>query len=144
MIKIIQHPAQSNSVNADETFDEYVKRIRRARKEIRFGDGTPIVLEPGKVYSTLMLKMPRLLLTEEFAGLVPYVMGAIKQAEADGVIPADSVESIATAFDITPPVIPQRFFDEDPAAEIAVHFAGLTGFEIVKNYPVEIEPDEEE
>ena len=71
-----------------------------------------------------MLKMPRLLSAEEFAGLVPYVMDAIKQAEADGVIPANSVESIATAFDIVPPVIPQRFFDEDPTADIAVHFAG--------------------
>jgi len=74
MIKIIPHPAQSNFASADESFDEYVKRFRRTRQEIKFGDGTPIVLHPEKVYSTLMLKIPRLLSAEEFVGLVPYTI----------------------------------------------------------------------
>ena len=146
MTEIIQHPAQQVTVNTEETFDQYKKRIKETRTEIRaFKDGMPIAVDSAMQYSFLMLGMERLLTPEEFAAVYMAVMSAIDQMEKAGVLPEELVKTVSTPFDATPPVIPDRFREEaGDGVELVVHFVCNTGFEIVKEYPPDEAVEEED
>ena len=144
MTEIIEHQAQSITIQTDETFDQFADRIyTKCRYPIQYKSGERIELDPALAYTFLMLGMPRLLTPEEFAGLLPYVMPAIAQAEADGTIPPGLIRTIATPFDVPPrPAIPAKFADDiGEGVEIKTYLAGETAFLITKKHT---EPEIEE
>ena len=142
MTEVIQHPARQVSVNTEETFSQYARRIRDTRSEIRtFKNGAPIVLRSELQYTFLMLGMERLLTPEEFELVFMAIMTKIKEMEAAGILPPDVVKTVETPFDLTPPEIPERFLSElAPGVLLESRFVGSMGFEIVTVYP----PDPEE
>ena len=139
-IEIVEHPAQKLPMVTSQTFQEWADFVmNRNLRPIQYGDGTPIELIDGLEYVFLTMAMQRELSPEEFGGLMPYILKAIKQAEKDKVIPEDVVQQIATAFAIPQrPQIPDQFADEiEPGSVIKTYLHGHNTFLIVKHEPPE-------
>ena len=146
-IEIIEHPAQKLPMVTNQTFQEWADFVQnRNVRPIQYGNGTPIELTDGLEYVFLMMGMQRELSAEEFAGLMPYILNGIKQAEKDKVIPVDVVQQIATAFTIPQcPQVPDKFADEIEAdAVLKTYLYGHTTFRVLKEEPPDQHEEEEE
>ena len=140
MTTIIQNQAQSVEVNTTETFDQFATRIfKDSKRPVRFKNGADIELDPKLEYSFLMLGLTQLATPQEFEVLFTAIMGAIAQAESQGLIPAGWVKTVATPFDVLPPKIPNKFADEIGNATLKTLLVGEVGFAVVKEEPPEPE-----
>ena len=150
-VVVVDGGATKISVETAETFSQFQSRIFKARKPLQFvtkdeqGEvigGAPIELNPESVYSFLMLELTRLATPQEFGALFTIIMTEIAKAEAQGIIPPGWVKSVATPFDVQPPVIPDKFSDQiEEGVTLKVLLSGDVGFNIIKEYPPLPEPE---
>jgi len=159
--------AQQVWVDPNESFNDYSQRVFLKRFPIKFRDetieepieteegtvtktrikpGEPIVLKLDSVYSAVFLRMKRVLTPQEFQTVFGAIMMTIKQFEAQGLLPEDLVEDVMTPFDLSPPIIPERFLEElEENEEIQAEIVGNVGYELKKyKKPVVIEEPEVE
>ena len=85
-----------------------------------------------------MLELERLLTQQEFVAMYTVMMGAVQQAESQGIIPANLIRRVATPFDVPEvPVIPDGNLNDIGNAEIKIQLIGEVGINIVKHQPPE-------
>ena len=136
MTQIIEHPAKHISANADETLEQYKRRLREERSAIAYDNDLPIDLNPNLEYSLLVFGMQQRATPEQFAKFSAAVMGLVKAMEDAGELPEGWIASVGTAIDVTPPVIPDRFLAEcDEGVKLIARLSGYTYFDIITQYP---------
>ena len=125
MTTILEHPAKQITVNSEETLEQFARRIEEMNSDIAFGDGTPIDLDSRYIYSFLLFELSRRLTTEEFGKFAGAVMHTITQMEKSGELEEGLIREVGTAFDVTPPSIPERFIKSAPKG--VTYFPRLAG-----------------
>jgi hypothetical protein len=126
-MEINPNPAQQITAETTETFQDFANRVFKASKRsIRHGNGLPVEIEPGGIYSTLLIKVKKLLTAEKFFEVQEYIERGIIQAVMDGVVEPDWFQGITTPFDLHPPEVPEHYKDDDH--EIKAYLVGETGF----------------
>ena len=133
MIEIGENPAQRLTMRTTQTFQEFADHVSRVNaRPISFDNGHPIELEKGKEYVFLLMTQERELTQSEFVALLPYMMGAIMQAETAGAIPAGVIKKIDTAFAVPElPEIPDEFADGE-VENVKIYLDGHTTFRTTK------------
>jgi hypothetical protein len=143
MVEFIENQAQMVVTVADETFEQYAKRIGDAKVPIQYKDGRAIELRPDLEYSFLMLGLKKLATPEQFGILASTIMAEVQKLESQGVLPEDWVQQVATPFDVVPPQLREEFLTAlDADIEIVISVNGYIGLDIQKKYMPQPEPDE--
>lgn len=135
MTEIIDSPAQQLTIDAVETFDEFVKRIQRKRFPLKHADGKRIALSPGTVLSLLVIELEERSATPvEFMTLFDALMETVAQFEKQGRLPIGWVKRVRTPLDVQKPEIPSRFLENLNGEEIKFYLDGQVFFSIEKEY----------
>jgi hypothetical protein len=126
-MEINPNPAQVLTVETGESFFKVARRIQeQSARKIAFDNGEPIELNPDSEYSVMLFETTEVLTSQEFEALAPFLLGGIGQAVAAGVISADRITNLATAF--TLPKQPPFPFDFPEGAGVKVFWDGTTTY----------------
>ena len=144
-MEINENQAQVLTAETGESFFKIAQRIQRdSARKIAFADGSPIEIDPNFDYPVILLRMTNELTPEEFGELTPYLLAGIGQAVTAGVITADRIQEIITAFTLSKqPPFP---FDFPEGAGVKVFWEGTTTYRYeweALPMPVEIEEETE-
>ena len=116
MSNINVNPNPAGVITADTTtvFSDFVNKVaKESYRSIAFGNGNSIELEPDSAYTLLKLKVSAIATTEQFNGLLPYLMQGVVEATKAGIIPEDWLQDITTALDIHVPAVPEQYVDDE-------------------------------
>jgi len=138
-VTINPNPAQQVTADLSETFDDFANKVAKtSKRQIRFGNGEPIEIEPGGKYAVLALKLAEIATPEQFFALMNAIEQAIVKATMDGTIPPGWFQGVSTLFDLLPPEVPEQFQDENH--EIRAYWVGEHRFVYTQTPISEEEP----
>ena len=137
-MEIIEHQAQSITVQMHETFDEFADRIhRKSQRPFQYKDGTLVELKPGTAYACLLLEMERLTTAEEFFVMSKRIETALAEVGEEEVNLKGLVKRVGTPFDVPAlealPVTIIAALEE--RVKVKAHLVGNLGVAMVKEYP---------